>query len=271
MNSPLADEVERITAAILASAKYRSLTPALVRRVAGREWVARGNLREAEHAARRKLHQVAGAYWPSSPRYACWLEELSRAAESGPEAVREVCRTILAGHASTRERMPILPELYRACLADLAPITSVLDVACGLNPLACSWMPLAKGARYIACDVYTDLAAFLERALCLLGYNALGLAMDVLGSMPAEPVQVALLMKALPCLEQLDPAAARGLLVRLPTEHVLVSFPAHSLGGAKRGMPVNYEAHFRGLLAGESWRVRRYLWPSELVFRIDKS
>ncbi len=271
MNGQLADEAERITAAILASAKYRSLAPALVRRVAEREWAAHGNLREAEQAARRKLHQVAGAYWPSSPHYARWLEELSRAAESGPEAVREVCRIILAGHASTRERLPILPELYRECLADLAPITSVLDVACGLNPLACPWMPLADGAHYIACDVYADLAAFLERALRWLGYDASGLALDVLGGLPAEPVQVALLMKALPCLEQLDPPAARSLVMRLPTEHILVSFPAHSLGGARRGMPVNYEAHFRELLAGESWRVRRYLWPSELVFRIDKS
>jgi len=271
MNSQAADPLEAITAAILASPKYRCLAPALVRRVAGREWSVRANLRDAEQAARRKLHQVAGAYWPQTPHYARWLADLEQAAADSPEALQAACLRILAGHTSTRERIPALPELYRTSLADLAPITSVLDVACGLNPLTSPWMPLAAGARYIACDVYSDLTAFLASALHLLGCDGVGLWIDLLAEVPAEPVQVALLMKALPCLEQLEPVAAHSLLDSLPAEHLLVSFPAHSLGGARRGMPVNYEAHFRELLTGKSWHVRRYLWSSELVFRIDKS
>ncbi|MHB9032562.1 MAG: class I SAM-dependent methyltransferase [Anaerolineae bacterium] len=270
MSNRPADAVERISASILASVKYRSLAPALVRRVVQREWDLRANLKEAEHAARRKLHQVAGAYWLQAPHYDRWLEALQQAAAEGPAAVRRTCAAVLAGHASTRERLPFLDELYRETLADLAPLRSVLDAACGLNPLTSPWMPLAPGARYIACDVYSNLAVFLESALRLMGYDALGLTMDVLAELPEEPVQVALLMKALPCLEQLDPAAAHMLLERLPAAHLLVSFPARSLGGASKGMPVNYEAHLRELLARKSWRVQRFRWPSELVFRIDK-
>jgi 16S rRNA (guanine(1405)-N(7))-methyltransferase len=271
LNKPQADPVDAIIAAILGSAKYRRLAPDLVHRVVSREWEVRREAKTAEQAARRRLHQVTGAYWPQAPRYARWLDELRAAETLGEEAVQTACRYILAGHASTRERLPILSELYRTCLADLAPLHSVLDAACGLNPLASPWMPLAPGARYIACDVYTNLTDFLGQALRILGFDGAGIAVDVLGTALTEPVQVALLMKALPCLEQVDPTAAQALLDALPAEHLLVSFPAHSLGGGKRGMPVNYEAHFRELIASKPWRVQRYLWASELVFRVDKN
>lgn len=271
MSNLPSEPVAEIATAILASAKYRNLATSFVRRVAEREWNAHPRPKEAEQAARRKLHQVAAAYWLHSPRYARWLAELSAAVKAGGGVLQEVCRTILASHASTRERLPILTELYQTFLADLAPLHSVLDVACGLNPLTSPWMPLAPGARYIACDVYTDLAEFLQQALTMFGLQAEGLACDVFAELPTEPVQVALLLKALPCLEQLDPHLARELISRLPAEHVIVSFPAHSLGGGKRQMPAVYEAHFRELLEGTNWQVQRYLWPSELVFRVDKS
>lgn len=271
MNNQPSESVSEIAAAILASAKYGSIAPSFVYHVVDREWIIHPRPKDAEQAARRKLHQVAAAYWLRSPRYARWLAELSVAVKTGRDGLQTACRTILASHASTRERLPILTELYQTCLADLAPLHSILDVACGLNPLTSPWMPLAPGARYIACDVYTDLAEFLQQALTLFGLQAEGLACDVFAGLPVEPVQVAFLLKALPCLEQLDPHLARELIFRLPAEHVLVSFPAHSLGGNKRQMPAVYEAHFRELVEGTNWRVQRYLWPSELVFRVDKS
>jgi 16S rRNA (guanine(1405)-N(7))-methyltransferase len=271
VTNPPPEPVADITTAILASTKYRNLAPSFVRHVVEREWTVHPHMKDAEQATRRKLHQVAGAYWLSSPRYARWAAEIAEAIQVGDEALRSACLSILAAHASTRERLPILAELYQTCLIDLAPLQSVLDVACGLNPLTCSWMPLAQGARYIACDVYTDLVAFLQQSLNLLGFNSTGLACDVFTELPTESVQVALLLKALPCLEQMDPHMVRGLIARIPAEHVLVSFPAHSLGGGKRRMPVAYEAHFYELVANTNWRVKRYLWPSELVFRVDKS
>ena len=35
----------------------------------------------------------------------------------------------------------------------------ILDLACGLNPLAAAWMPLAPGATYHAVDVYQDMVS----------------------------------------------------------------------------------------------------------------
>ena len=112
-----------------------------------------------------------------------------------------------------------------------------MDVACGLNPLAIPWMPLAPGAEYRAYDVYPELAAFLNEALPLLGVRSTATVADVTVSPPAEHAQVALVCKALPCLEQLDKAAGSRLLDTLDAQRLLVTYPVRSLGGRRPRSP----------------------------------
>ena len=106
---------------------------------------------------------MAGAYLSAPPNYNSWLERLAAAQNSDER--REVCRALMQTHASTRERLPIIDEFYRVSLAEIAPVRSVLDLACGLNPLAIPFMPLAENAAYYACDLYTDQAEFFNRGL----------------------------------------------------------------------------------------------------------
>ena len=87
---------------------------------------------------------------------------------------------------------------------------------------------------------------------------------------PQQPVHLALLLKTIPCLEQLDKQVGIRLLEGIQAEHILVSFPAHSLGGQSRGMVQNYEAHFREMVAGRHWSVQRFLFPGELAFLVSR-
>lgn len=263
-------ELEMLVRAVQQSAKYRQVTPELIAAIGARELAARRNLAEAIKATKNKLHQVGAAYLAEKMPYARWLADL-QAAGQDPVSLRAACRQIMAHHASSRERLPFLEAFYAATLGGLGPITSVVDLACGLNPLAIPWMPLAPGARYAAYDVYLDLMAFLAEALPLLGVAGQAEARDVLHAPPSEPTQVALLLKSIPCLEQLDKDAGRNLLAGIPAEHLVVSFPAHSLGGREKGMVAHYEAHFRALLRDLSWRVSgRFLFPGELVFLLSR-
>ncbi|NLV73186.1 MAG: 16S rRNA methyltransferase [Chloroflexi bacterium] len=268
--TPQPEGPKQVAARILNSYKYRGVLPELVCRVAEREWAKTPNLKQAEGSARRKLHQVAGAYWTYAPRYTAWLAQLEHARDAGPDALRAACREILAGHASTRERLAQLEPLYAETLADLAPIHSVLDLACGLNPLAAPWMPLAPEARYTAVDIYPALADFMGQALPLLGYRGEGIAADVLSGVPGEPVELVLLMKALPCLMQLDQAASSALLTSLNAPHILVTYPAASLGGRDVGMLANYSTQLERLAEGQPWQLKRWVFGNELVYRIDR-
>ena len=262
--------VRAVAAQVQRSAKYAPICEDLVLRLARQELAARRNAKEAVKSTRRRLHQAGAVYMAEAPPYGRWLAAL-RAAEGDRERIASVCRSALAAHQSSRERLPVLEHFYHQVLADLAPVASVLDLACGLNPLAIPWMPLAPGARYLAYDIYADLAAFLQEALPILGVQSVVETMDLSAQTPEAQADVALLLKTIPCLEQLDRGAGARLLRQVRARYLVVSFPAQSLGGRRdRGMPVTYRARMAELVANEPWRVTEHEYASELVFVVDK-
>ncbi|HRQ37734.1 MAG TPA: 16S rRNA methyltransferase [Chloroflexota bacterium] len=265
--------IDELLTAVTQSPKYRTIAPDLVRRIGAVELAKRGNFKEAVKGTKNKLHQVGGAYGDTAVDYPKALARLQNA--NGEEAIRQTCRDLMRRHASTRERLPILDEFYATTLAGLPPIHSVVDVACGFNPLAIPWMPLADDAVYHAYDIYGDMMAFLQGYFALIGVNGVAHHQDILSQPPAEPADLALILKALPCLEQAEKGAATHLLDAIQARHMLISYPAQSLGGRSKGMMENYEAQFWGLVngqpkaaAGRDWHITRFEFATELVFMV---
>jgi 16S rRNA (guanine(1405)-N(7))-methyltransferase len=264
--------LEDLISEVQSSAKYRSIHPGLVRRIAAQELSKGRKTRETVKAVRNKLHQIGGAYQETPIDYAKLLLELATLpTQLEAPALQAFCRTAMQQHASTRERLPVLEQFFAQALAPLAPLRSVLDLACGLNPLAMPWMPLAADAPYYACDIYSDQMDFINRFLAHVGRPGRAELCDLTAELPAQPVQVALLLKTIPCLEQVDKSIGPRLLEGIPAEHLLVSFPARSLGGRGKGMVENYEAHFMELVAGRAWTIRRFQFSSELAFLVSRA
>lgn len=262
-------DLERLTAEIMAAPKYRAISPDLIRSVAARELAIRKSYKDALKEAKTRLHQVAAVYQEARPDYAAWLADLRAAAgETAALAARE--RLLLSRHASTRERLPILTAFYAATLGDLPPIRSVLDLACGLNPLAWRAMPLAAQPRYDCCDLFDDMAAFLNSCFVIAGLDGRAEVRDLLGGPPPIVADVALLLKTWPVLEQLEKGAALRLLRAIDAPTVIVSFPLQSLGGRGRGMGAFYEQQFRAAVVREPWQIEMFSFTSELAFRVRK-
>jgi 16S rRNA (guanine(1405)-N(7))-methyltransferase len=259
-----------LVAAVRQGAKYRHVSADLVAAIARGELARRGSRAAAIKETRNKLHQAGGAYLGTRVKYGDWLADLSAASRTGdPEEVRNACRRIMRHHASTRERLPILEGFYGRMLAGLPPIKSIVDVACGFNPLAIPWMPLAPEATYLALDIYDDMIDFLNACFPLLGI-ARGHAQvrDVSRSRIEGHADVALILKALPILEQLQEGTAMTLLRSLDVPYLLVSFPARSLGGRSKGMVRNYGAWFDAAARAEGWSVERVVFPTELAYLV---
>jgi 16S rRNA (guanine(1405)-N(7))-methyltransferase len=260
----LADQVQ-------ATAKYAAIDPDFVRLLVEREIPRNRNAKEVVKAVRNKLHQVGGAYQENPIGYtqwSAWLETLP--ADLHDPQTLDFCRGMLAEHASTRERLPYLERFFSETLAAVQPIHSLLDLACGLNPLALPWLPLQAGAEIRVCDIYRDLAAFLNDYFRHFGLDGQAASCDLTRTVPSRPVQVALLLKTIPCLEQVDRVIGHRLLDELQAEHILVSFPAQSLGGKSKGMRGNYDAHFQELLAGKPFQVQRFDFPGELAYLLTR-
>lgn len=250
---------------------YREIQPDLIRSIGRRELRERRNLREAVKATRSKLHQIGGAFIPGQPDYSNWGHRLQGlpVGRQDPE-LKRFCLDAMRAHTSTRERLPIVDTFFNTCLAGIGPIRSILDLACGLNPLAIPWMPLVDKPLYLACDIYGDMVAFLGIFFAHLRQNGRAWSCDLSQGIPDDRVHVALLLKVIPCLEQLDKSLPLLLMDGIHADHLLVSFPVTSLGGRGKGMRANYEAHFMELVAGRPWRIECHEFPGELAFLVTK-
>ncbi|MFN8440406.1 MAG: hypothetical protein U0175_06555 [Caldilineaceae bacterium] len=262
-------QLEELVTAVQASAKYRSIAPELIRQLAAQELAKRRTQKEAIKATKNKLHQIAGAYLADLPDYNEWNAAL-RAAWAACENLRPLCRTWLLEHASTRERVSLLEEFYTQIFNGVPSVTSILDLACGLNPLTIPWMNLEPETCYFACDIYQDQADFFQQALTWLRVKGEAFTCNLLESVPTQTVDVALLLKAIPCLEQADKTIASRLISQVQAKVLIVSFPGRSLGGHSRGMATYYEAHFTQLMHAFPYRYDKIEFNNELVFRIFK-
>jgi len=267
-------ELEEIVAAVAASKKYRSVCTDTIRRIAERELASRDNVKAAAKATKRKLHQMYGAFEQGSD-YGAAYQRLQKAYELGSDdEIRAACRHLLGQHSSTRERLPLLDRFYQDIFEITGQPSSLLDLGCGLNPLALPWMGLipgqaseqTPGIRYVPLDIDADRVHFLNRYLALAGLEPLARCQDILSHLPGDAADVALLLKMSPTLERQEPGATLSLIGQLNAPYIVVSFAIKSLGGREKGMAEHYQQQFLGWLKDRQWPAEKLAFDSELVF-----
>ncbi|MBX6178941.1 hypothetical protein ISD45_10350 [Pseudomonas aeruginosa] len=256
-------DVERVLSVVMQSPKYRDISADTVRNIT--IWASRRaeSEKEAVKLVKRKLHQIFAAFLPLSAKRS--VERLvDKTLDGDADQSFAACKEILALHASTEERLPILHE-YGVLLRSLVPPNgTVLDIACGLNPFTLPFVGL-QGARYIASDIDCRLMTDIDRFLRAIDPRNAGVCSDALVSRPSERVDVVLLLKAVTTLEQQEKGASASLIAGLPAPTILMSFPTRSLGGHRRGMEATYRSLASSLFDGLGL-VEEVLLGTELFF-----
>ena len=217
---------EELLAKLASNKKYGDVHPDAIRRAIAECEGRYKKPKDLEKAVREKLHGITSAF-----------NDLSRVRSS------DELESLLARHASTRERLPLdrMDALYDRVFEITGAPESILDLACGLNPLyllrrySC---PVAGVDVSRSCiELLSAEPRFTERWADLLSPDAV----------PRERFHIALLFKILPLLERQKPGAAMELMERIDAEYLAVSFPTRSLSGRNVGMERNYsewmEAH----------------------------
>ena len=285
MTEPLLDQV---VSAVASSKKYGAICPDTVRRIAARELAAEphAGVKTLVKATKRGLHQICGAF-EQAPDYEAAFHQIEAAYRARSTAeIEAACRRALALHSSTRERLPILDQLYARIWQITGRPGSILDLGCGLNPVALPWMGLAAGSRYTALDIDTAGIQLVNRYLQLAGFEPLARRQDILAQPPADPADVALLLKTSSTLERQEKGATGRLVEALRAPFVVVSFAVKSLGGRDKGMPAHYRRQFWAMAQGRQkhaaqsrqkhaalgrpWRVEELVFDTELVFVVAK-
>ncbi|NMA13082.1 MAG: hypothetical protein GX933_07880 [Chloroflexi bacterium] len=246
---------------------FRTIDRSLIKQVAAEEFRSEYSLKVNVERARSKLHQICNAYRGNTRNYA-ELRKLipAQIGEDRQEELRMVGESLMRYHVSTRERLPFIAAFYQEIFRRLPPIHSVLDLACGMNPAAIGWMLLAEPFRYEAHDVYSDLTDLLNEFFRVFSINGAAHQSNLLSSFPSSQVDLTLLLKTIPCLEQIKPSAGAEILEKITSPFAVVSYPIYSLSGKQKGMREQYENRFNALISTKQWEVERLLFDNEMVF-----
>lgn len=221
---------------LLASKNYRDVCPDAVRRV----WAdCQGRYRkpkDAEKAAREALHGITGTYMtPQEARQLAFDMQAWRVDKTDISLER-----MLSRHASTRERLPLaeLDGLYDRLFAITGRPGSVLDLACGINPLYLG----ARGVSAVGVDISGSAVEAVNRFGEVYGAPVSARCADLLcpGAIPRERFDAALLFKLLPLLERQRIGSAAVVMAAIDAKFLVASFPTRTLGGRNVGMAAHY-------------------------------
>lgn len=244
--------IDEITGRVATSRRYRDVDSRLVERLAGEEAPRARNVDDAVKRVKRRLHQAVGAF--EGPEVS--LEAIRTAYDGSLDApaFRDACRAALTGHASTAERAADLEPLG-AVIRDTKALR-LIDLGCGLGPLALPWYGLARDAHVTAIDVDGRALATVGDFLELIGQPHVVREQDLVADAATPPADLALLLKLVTTLDRQDPLAAERVIRALRVPRAIVSFPTRSLG-RRKGLESTYRRRMDELLRALGDRVSR--------------
>ena len=255
---------------VRASRKYAQLSKSLIEKTAVQELGKQKDLKTTTKAVRTRLHRLAGAFLQDKIDYAHWLDKFRVISEQDYQKHADLCLQMMRAHASTKERLPFLEHFFTTTLKSIAPIQSVLDLACGLNSLAIPFMPLSSDVIYEACDVVKPMISFLQDWFTLRKINGTAYVLDLLEEIPHHKSHVTFILKTLPILDQVEPSFSSQLLDNITSEHILISYPSRSLGGRSKGMEQTYTEHFNQLVSSRNFQIQRFDFSNEIAFLLSR-
>ena len=242
------------------SKKYAGICPDTLERVLQECLLRHKKPKDAEKAAREKLHGITGAFMTPEQRRNAQAALLP--ALTDENALTELMRQ----HASTRERLPLsnMDALYDRLFSTVGKPERILDLACGLNPLYLG----IRGYAVTGIDIQNDAVELINRLGAQGGMPVCAHCADLLleHSIPEERFSLALALKLLPLLEREQSGAAERLLQRVRADRIAVSFPTRTLTGRNVGMEANYTRWMEERLPSNLRVLDRFVQGDELFY-----
>lgn len=241
--------------------KYKDVCPDTIHRIYAEELERHKSAKEADKAARKRLHQMTGAFMT--------LEEYKKAERllaAFQQGDREALHQTLKLHSSTRERLAEAQTLYECIFEKTGMNGPILDLACGLNPLILGNMGLA--VRGI--DVSGHCVRLVNAWAHLCGWDVQARCQDLLCAPVLEDAHLALMMKLLPVLEEQKRGSAMELMRFVPAQTIVATFPLRTLSGRNVGMEKHYSAWFEAMLPDTFCILMRFIAADELCYVVSK-
>ena len=261
MNDPMLEK-------LLHSKKYQGVCPDTVQRVYAECQHKYKKPKDAEKAAREALHGITGAFLSREEASRCMADLQVWAAQGRDDSLLE---SVLKRHASTRERLPLArtDAMYGRIFEVAGQPRTVLDLACGLNPLYLG----ARGIPVTGVDISGEAVGVLNAAADGWNLPIHAICGDLLceNALPEARFHTALLFKILPLLERQRAGSGTAVMSALDAEYLVVSFPTRTLGGRNVGMEAHYSDWMEAHLPENRAVAARFVEDNELFYILKES
>ena len=173
---------------------------------------------------------------------------------------KEDIASLLKTHSSTSERLEIYPEL-KELIHSLKPL-SILDLGCGLNPLALA----SKEVIYYAVDIRGDELDLIDSFFRKNKFRGKVFLQDL--RKPIDNLPSADLCLILKLLDLLSRKQAENLMKNVSCRKIIISFSTKTLSGKK--MRISRRLWFEQLLSKLNYSFSTRQSGNEVFYIVEK-
>ena len=263
--------IKKITDSILMSAKYRGkgLNVETIQDLIEQETPKYSSQKTILKAVRRKLHNIVADYL-GEPDYKQLLKRLSHIEDSSLDSPQllSLCQDVLNSHASTAERIAHQSEFYDKLFEVTGKPRIILDLACGLHPLAFPWMGLPLTTQYHAFDIIQPRIEFINAFFKKIGLEPLAKNQDILTHPPKIHADLGIFFKEAHRFEKRNPGSNKSFFSSVNVDLLAVSLPNQDLSGTHNLLDQHRSLIFANLPTNKG--VSELLIENEIIFLVEK-
>lgn len=172
---------------------------------------------------------------------------------------------LLKTHSSTSERIDFYPKLIS--IINSLNVKSILDLGCGLNPLALA----SRDITYLAVDIKEDELFIIKEFFKKNKINGETLIYDLRDFAHKDfiPVDLTILFKVLDILEKKSHKLANKIVNTISSKYILVSFATKKLSGKNMNFP--QRPWFLSILRKNKLKYKSFANKNEIFYLIEKN
>ena len=256
---------EKIFNKVKTSKKYSSICDATIQRICAEEIPKYKKEADIVKAVKNKLHIISESFFSNNPSR--WLKRLEKGEDID-------FFELLKLHSSTNERLSFYNEFYDDIFNAVGDVHSILDIACGLNPIIV-WEYLKKKRidieEYVVNDINHIILNTVRYYSDINNKSVIVDTSDLLLTVPTIKVDLILLLKLIPLLEQQKKDYYKTVINKLNADYIAVSFPTKTMSGKEVGMSDNYKKMFDDFISSSDFKVLfTKVYDNELLYIISR-
>ena len=126
--------IENIVQTVMTSKKYSNIIPETINRICNEESIKYKKDKDILRSSKKRLHIISESFL--SIANANKIASIKKCIDNDGHISTEMIEQLLLLHISTKERSSFYKEFYNDIFRVVGNVNSILDIACGLNPVA---------------------------------------------------------------------------------------------------------------------------------------